>query len=81
MDRIVYEFDIGPNITQTPVAQYVGALLNSFYVKCSLSCNDEILSCGSTDGNAYLFKVCKRYQSVDECKFRSKYQKKCYSSL
>ncbi|OQV15628.1 putative Denticleless protein-like protein [Hypsibius exemplaris] len=57
MDKTIYRFDVGPWKTPEPSAKYVGADIASFFVKCSLSPNDELLGCGSSDYHAYLFKV------------------------
>ncbi|XP_055328251.1 denticleless protein homolog A-like [Paramacrobiotus metropolitanus] len=56
-DNVIYQFNIGPSMDPKPVAQYFGASVSSFYVKCSLSADDEFLGCGSLDGKGYIFKV------------------------
>ena len=63
MNNVVYRFDVGPKKPPKPTAEYVGAGISSFYVKCSLSPDEELLGCGSSGNscpagaNGYLFKV------------------------
>ncbi|GAV05923.1 hypothetical protein RvY_15979 [Ramazzottius varieornatus] len=62
-DKTIYRFDVGPRVSSKPTAQYHGANVSSFYVKCSLSPDGETLACGSNDDTAYLFSVRKPYQA------------------
>jgi hypothetical protein len=57
MDKTIYKFDAGPKKGAEPVAKYMGADICSFYIKCSLSPDEELLGCGSSEKNAFLFKV------------------------
>ncbi|XP_070576856.1 denticleless protein homolog [Ptychodera flava] len=57
-DNIIYQYDCA-GISTAPVAQYTGHLHSSFYVKASLSPNDEFLLSGSSDDNGYIWQVGK----------------------
>ena len=60
-DNTIYRFDVGPRVSSKPTAQYFGASISSFYIKCSLSPDGETLACGSDDDTAYLFSVSSLY--------------------
>ena len=64
-DNVIYTFNcVGVN--QYPVACYMGHSAASFYVKIALSSDDTFLLSGSSDSNAYIWKV-RVYKQV--CKF------------
>ncbi|XP_055349443.1 denticleless protein homolog A-like [Paramacrobiotus metropolitanus] len=56
-DGIVYRFDVGPRMHEQPTAQYAGAVISSFYTKCTLSQDGELLGCGSAGGKGYVFRT------------------------
>ncbi|KAG9283144.1 hypothetical protein AMEX_G1882 [Astyanax mexicanus] len=55
-DDNVYMFDIS-GLKTTPVAVFSGHRNSSFYVKSSLSPDDQFLASGSTDCSAYIWKI------------------------
>ncbi|XP_069116303.1 denticleless protein homolog [Argopecten irradians] len=61
-DDIVYQYDI-TTMQPTLVNQYRGHRNNSFYVKTSISPDDQFLLSGSSDEVAYIWQVGKPNQS------------------
>lgn len=53
---IVYEYSTTNNPTK-PMAEYHGHVVSSFYVKAAISPDDRYLLCGSSDGNAYIWRT------------------------
>ncbi|XP_017311441.1 denticleless protein homolog isoform X2 [Ictalurus punctatus] len=55
-DDNIYTFDVS-GMKTTPVAVFSGHRNSSFYVKSSVSPDDQFLASGSSDGNAYIWKI------------------------
>ncbi|XP_026871760.2 denticleless protein homolog [Electrophorus electricus] len=61
-DDNVYMFDIS-GLKATPVAVFRGHRNASFYVKSSISPDDQFLASGSSDGHAYIWKISEPAQA------------------
>lgn len=55
-DDIIYMFNL-TGLKTAPIATFTGHQNSTFYVKASLSPDDQFLVSGSTDNNAYIWKV------------------------
>ncbi|KAF5898635.1 denticleless protein [Clarias magur] len=55
-DDNIYMFDVG-GLKTTPVSVFSGHRNSSFYVKSSVSPDDQFLASGSSDGHAYIWKI------------------------
>ncbi|GAA6102128.1 denticleless protein homolog [Tachysurus ichikawai] len=55
-DDNIYMLDVS-GLKTTPVAVFSGHRNSSFYVKSSVSPDDQFLASGSSDGNAYIWKI------------------------
>ncbi|KAM6915707.1 denticleless protein homolog isoform 1-T2 [Xenentodon cancila] len=55
-DDNIYMFNVS-GIKQTPVAVFSGHQNSSFYVKSTVSPDDQFLASGSTDNNIYIWKI------------------------
>ncbi|KAF4082529.1 hypothetical protein AMELA_G00152550 [Ameiurus melas] len=55
-DDNIYMFDVS-GMKTTPVAVFSGHRNSSFYVKSSVSPDDQFLASGSSDGHAYIWKI------------------------
>ncbi|KAF7690411.1 denticleless protein homolog [Silurus meridionalis] len=55
-DDNIYMFDVS-GLKTTPVAVFSGHRNSSFYVKSSISPDDQFLASGSSDGHAHIWKI------------------------
>lgn len=56
-DGVVYAYDCVGVLSGQPAAKYSGHVNSTFYVKSLLSPDDQYLLSGSSDSNAYIWKV------------------------